>query len=180
MNPAHNLFLIGPMGAGKSSIGRRLAARFQLEFIDLDQEIEQRTGAPVTLIFELEGEVGFRRRERELLAEFSVRHGIVLSCGGGVVLDEANRTALTARGFVVWLDAGVEQQLARLKRDRQRPLLATPDRRARLESLAAERNPLYAACADLRVASVDASSPAHALHGIAAAIDAAWQREVTA
>jgi shikimate kinase len=174
MNPADNLFLIGPMGAGKSSIGRRLAAHFGLRFVDLDHEIESRTGADIPLIFELEGEAGFRRRERELLAECSALSGIVLACGGGVVLDADNRRDLAAHGFVVYLETDVEQQLQRLERDRHRPLLAAPDRQQRLQALAVQRNPLYAEIADLTVSSHDESA-AHAAARIAALIETVWQ-----
>jgi shikimate kinase len=129
MNPAPNLFLIGPMGAGKTTVGRQLAELFRMPFLDLDQEIEARTGAPVGLIFEVEGEEGFRRREAALLAELAARNGLVLATGGGAVLADESRRRLRARGFVIWLDARVEAQLARLSRDRQRPLLQSGDRR---------------------------------------------------
>jgi shikimate kinase len=148
MNPSPNLFLVGPMAAGKSSIGRRLARRYGLPFVDLDAEIVARTGASVNLIFEHEGEAGFRERESQALAELSAREGIVLATGGGSVLAPANRRVLRERGFVVWLRATVEQQLARTANDRSRPLLATPDRRGRLEALAREREALYAEVAD--------------------------------
>ncbi len=153
MNPSRNLFLIGPMGAGKTSIGRRLAHRLELPFVDLDQAIETYCGAPIATIFDLEGEAGFRRRETEALSECSERPGVVLATGGGAVLAEANRRLLSARGYVLFLDADVERQLERLARDRARPLLRAPDRRARLETLAAERGPLYRASADLIVDS---------------------------
>ncbi|MBL8273498.1 MAG: shikimate kinase, partial [Xanthomonadales bacterium] len=135
MNPAPNVFLVGPMGAGKSTIGRRLARHFGLAFIDLDDELEARTGASVKLIFELEGEAGFRARESALLAELAQADGRLLATGGGTVLDAGNRALLRSRGFVVWLRASVAQQLRRLERDRKRPLLGGPDRRARLEQL---------------------------------------------
>lgn len=153
MNPAPNLFLVGPMGAGKSTVGRHAAERLGMHFLDLDHEIEQHTGAEVALIFELEGEAGFRAREHALLAELALREGIVLATGGGAILDMRNRHILRERGFVVWLDADVDTQLERLARDRQRPLLRTPDRRERLQSLAGERNALYAEVADLRLHS---------------------------
>lgn len=179
MNPAANLILIGPMGAGKSSVGRRLATHFDLVFVDLDHAIEQRTGVSIPLIFEHEGEAGFRRREHALVAEFSARRGILLSCGGGVVLHPANRALLADNGFVVWLTASVDEQLQRLAADQQRPLLATPDRRARLDALAAERDPLYAACADLAVSSSDQSMQ-HAAQRIAREVAAHWQPEIPA
>jgi len=151
MNPAPSLFLIGPMGAGKTTVGRRVAAQLGLDFLDLDHEIEEHSGATITLIFELEGEAGFRKREAEALAEFSTKPGIVLSTGGGAVLAAENRQHLRERGYVVYLETTVEQQLKRLAHDRKRPLLAAPDRRERLIRLAAEREPLYRETADLIV-----------------------------
>lgn len=175
MNPSSNLFLIGPMGAGKTSIGRRLAPRFGLGFVDLDHEIEAATGADIALIFEHEGEAGFRQRERQQLAQCSAMQGILLATGGGIVLDPENRRVLRKRGFVVYLDIDVERQLARLRRDRSRPLLAAPDRRQRLQAIAVERKPLYAATADLHVAG--AHGPVHrAASEIARRIEAKWQR----
>lgn len=153
MNPAPNLFLIGPMGAGKTTIGKRVADQLQLPFHDLDHVIEAQTGATIPLIFELEGEPGFRRRECAALAEVSALDGVVLATGGGAVLDAQNRALLAARGFVVYLETAVEVQLARLARDRKRPLLAAPDRRERLEQMAAIRNPLYAGIADMTIRS---------------------------
>lgn len=179
MNPSPNLFLIGPMGAGKSSIGRRLAERFGLPCIDLDAEIERRTGASVSTIFEIEGEAGFRRRESELLAEFSAQHGILLATGGGAVLPPENQALLRERGFVMWLQASVEQQLQRLARDRKRPLLDTTDRRERLEQLALERDPIYAGLADCSIGSAGESCN-HAAARIAALLETRWQRTSTA
>lgn len=175
MNPSPNLFLIGPMGAGKSSIGRRLARHFGMTCIDLDARIEERTGTSVATIFEIEGEAGFRRRESELLEELSAHSGIVLATGGGAVLAPANRTRLRGRGFVLWLQTSVEQQMRRLVRDRQRPLLDTPDRRKRLEMLARERDPIYRELADLAIASVGESCQ-HASVRIAGLLERHWQR----
>lgn len=174
MIPASNLFLIGPMGAGKSTVGRHVAERLSLPFVDLDHEIELRTGASIPLIFELEGEAGFREREHALLAELALREGIVLATGGGAILDVRNRQILRERGFVVWLDSDVEVQLERLARDRQRPLLRTADRRERLESLALERNPLYAEVADLRLRSSAQRNCTQAAHDLLAGLPAAW------
>ncbi|MFT3791317.1 MAG: shikimate kinase AroK [Rudaea sp.] len=151
MNPAPSLFLIGPMGAGKTTVGRRVAAQLGLAFVDLDHAIEERSGAAVALIFELDGEAGFRKRESELLDELSARPGIVLSTGGGAVLAPESRRRLHERGYVVYLETTIEQQLRRLAHDHKRPLLAAPDRRARLQKLAAEREPLYREIADLIV-----------------------------
>lgn len=176
MNPAPNLFLVGPMGAGKTTVGRLLAELFRMPFIDMDHEIETHTGAAVSLIFELEGEAGFRRRESAMLDELSARKGIVLATGGGAVLDPENRRLLRARGFVIWLDADVDAQLARLARDRQRPLLQAPDRRERLAALAAARNALYAEVADLRLASTGVGNSTHAAHDLLDLLEARWQR----
>ena len=176
MNPAPNLFLVGPMGAGKTTVGRQLAELFRMPFFDLDHEIETRTGAAIGLVFELEGEPGFRRREHGLLGELTARNGLVLATGGGAVLDADNRSILRERGFVIWLDASVDAQLARLGRDRQRPLLQTADRRARLDRLAAERNPLYAEIADLHIASAGTGNSAHVAHDLLDLLEARWRR----
>ncbi len=175
MNPAPNLFLIGPMGAGKTTIGRRVAARLGLPFFDLDQIIEQQSGVRVALIFEMEGEAGFRRRESTALAEYAARDGIVLATGGGAVLAEANRRLLHERGYVVLLQTSVEQQLRRLANDRKRPLLAAPDRRARLEALAAQRDPIYRELADLIFDPRSATVP-EAAHALAGLLETRWQR----
>ncbi|ATD68318.1 shikimate kinase [Luteimonas chenhongjianii] len=150
MHSAPNLVLVGPMGAGKSSIGRRIAARFGLAFVDIDQEIEQRTGARISMIFECEGEAGFRARERATLADILVGSRQVIATGGGAVLDPGNRSLLRARGFVVHMHADIDTQLTRLARDRTRPLLAGDNPVEVLRRLAAERAPLYAECAHLR------------------------------
>lgn len=152
-----NIVLIGPMGSGKTTVGRALAPRLGLSFVDLDQEIEQRCGVAVSLIFEIEGEAGFRAREQTMLREMIGCRGILLATGGGSVLDPTNRQLLRAGGLVVWLQTSVEQQLRRLARDQRRPLLQTPDRRQRLEVMAAERDPLYRECAHLVIRSTDVS-----------------------
>jgi shikimate kinase len=176
MNPAPNLFLIGPMGAGKSTVGRHLAELLRMPFLDLDHEIEMHTGAAIALIFELEGEAGFRKREGAMLAELASRNGIVLATGGGAVLSADNRAVLRSHGYVIWLDAGIDAQLARLARDRQRPLLKAPDRRARLEQLATARNPLYTEIADLRLDSTGVGNSMHAAHDLLDLLEARWQR----
>ncbi len=150
---APNLFLVGPMAAGKSTVGRRLAQRLGYTFQDCDRELEERTGVDIPLIFELEGEAGFRAREKTLLDELTQQEGIVLATGGGAVLDPDNRTCLMGRGFVVYLCTSVEEQLRRTRRDQKRPLLQTDDRRARLESLKRERDPLYEQVADFTVST---------------------------
>lgn len=175
MNPAPNLFLIGPMGAGKTSIGRRLAQQLDLSFVDLDLEFEKRTGASIALTFEIEGEAGFRERERDLLGELVRRRGIVLSTGGGAVLNAENRARLRENGFVVWLDADVDTQLDRLHADRQRPLLQGPDRREKLLRMAELRNPLYAETADLRVSASGSGNGAAMARHVGAQIARNWR-----
>ncbi len=175
MNSSSNLFLIGPMGAGKSTIGRKLAQQFAMTFIDLDREIERATGATVNLIFEIEGETSFRIRESRLLDALSRRMGIVLATGGGAVLAPENRERLSARGFVLYLQTEVELQLDRLKRDRTRPLMQCEDPRARLQNLAEQRNVLYAQIADLTWNSAAASARQSA-GLIAERLPKHWQR----
>ncbi|GAB4171539.1 MAG: shikimate kinase AroK [Wenzhouxiangellaceae bacterium] len=155
----HNVFLIGPMGSGKTSLGRRVAPRLGLQFVDLDEELERRLGVEVSVVFEIEGEAGFRQREHDLLAEIATRDHLLVATGGGVVLDPANREILKRNGTVVWLKTTVDQQLKRLKRDRRRPLLMTPDRRERLLKLAEQRDPVYAALADIVFESRDRPMP---------------------
>jgi len=146
-----NVFLVGPMGAGKSAVGRQLARMLHLKFVDSDDEIESRTGVDIPYIFEKEGEAGFRRRETVIIDELSKMEGIVLATGGGAVIDPENRSRLGARGFVVYLYTTVEQQLARTSKGRERPLLENGDPRDILEHLMAERDPLYREIADLTV-----------------------------
>ena len=148
---AENIFLIGPMGAGKSTIGRHLSQALGCEFQDSDREIEDRTGANIALIFDLEGEAGFRKREREMLDELTRLQGIVLATGGGAILDPINRKRLVSRGKVIYLHTSVDQQLRRAGWDRNRPLLQTEDPRNRLIELMSIREPLYREIADLVV-----------------------------
>lgn len=144
-----NVFLIGPMGAGKSTIGRLLAKELRYPFKDSDREIEARTGADIPWIFDVEGEEGFRLREEAMIAELAKEDGIVLATGGGVVMRESNRKALSQGGLVVYLRTSVEQQLQRTAKDRQRPLLQTPNPEQVLRDLIAKRDPLYREIADL-------------------------------
>lgn len=176
MNPAPNLFFIGPMGAGKSTLGKRVAEVIGLPFFDLDHEIQEQCGADIALIFDIEGECGFRRRESAMLAEFAARDGIVLATGGGAILAGENRGVLRERGFVVFLETTVDEQLERLARDRKRPLLAAPDRRERLQQLAAQRDPLYHEIADLTIPAGHRGSVAQVTHRVATQLAQAWQR----
>ena len=146
-----NLFLIGPMGSGKSAVGRQLARLLHLDFIDSDDEIESRTGVDIAFIFEKEGEAGFRKREAAVIDELSLRTGIVLATGGGAVIEPANRSALGARGYVVYLRTSVDQQVARTRKGRERPLLENTDPWETLERLMVEREPMYLEIADLVV-----------------------------
>lgn len=150
MSKKSNIFLIGPMGAGKTTVGKRLAETLGMAFIDSDHEIESRTGVDIPYIFEREGEEGFRRREKLTIADLTARSNIVLATGGGSVLDPENRQHLSARGFVVYLHAGVDHQLARTTRADNRPLLKnSANRREVLQSLFDKRDPLYREIADL-------------------------------
>ena len=178
MNPAPNLALVGPMGAGKGAIGRVLAERLGLRFADLDHEIESGTGASVATIFECEGEAGFRARERATLRALLDADGIALSTGGGAVLEAGNRRLLHERCFVVHLHLDVPGQLQRLARDRSRPLLQRPDRERVLRELAAIRGPLYDEVADLRFDGDD-DTPAHAAAALAGLLATHWRREST-
>lgn len=147
-----NIFLVGPMGSGKTAVGRQLARRLGMPFVDSDHEIEQRTGVDIPLIFDKEGEDGFRRRESEIIDELTARSGIVLSTGGGAVLWPDNRSRLRTRGVVVYLETSVADQAARVSRSDNRPLLTgVDDVRARLQDLMAARGPLYEQVAHLRV-----------------------------
>ena len=175
MNPAPNLVFVGPMGAGKTTIGAHVAAQLALRFVDVDQRLEELTGARVPLIFECEGEAGFRAREAALIAQLCDDSGVLIATGGGAVLDPDNRRRLSERGFVVHLHLGVDAQLARLARDRSRPLLADGDRHAKLTALAAQRDGLYAELSDLRFES-DSRSPETAAHRLTALIASQWQR----
>ncbi|MGH8196034.1 MAG: shikimate kinase AroK [Woeseiaceae bacterium] len=149
MKHPRNLFLVGPMGAGKSAVGRHLARMLHLDFVDSDEEIENRTGVDISFIFEKEGEAGFRRREVRVIDELSQLDGIVLATGGGAIVDPDSRSRLGARGFVVYLNTSVRQQLERTGRGRERPLLENRDKAHVLEELMNVRDPLYREVADL-------------------------------
>ena len=159
MAEKRNIFLVGPMGAGKSTIGRQLAQLLNMDFVDTDAEIEERTGADIGWIFDVEGEEGFRKREERLINELTQRQGIVLSTGGGAVLSKDNRNHLSARGIVVYLETTVEKQYQRTQRDKKRPLLQdVDDPRQVLEDLAKVRNPLYEEVADITLPTDEQSA----------------------
>ncbi len=160
------------MGAGKSTVGRALARTLDLDFADCDTEIEQRTGADIPWIFEIEGEDGFRDREARVIDDLTQRDRIVVATGGGAVLRPENRACLSERGFVVYLDASLREQVRRTGRDDKRPLLAGQDRRAVLADLMAVREPLYTETADLRLATAGRNARQLA-EDIVAALDAA-------
>lgn len=162
------IFFIGPMGAGKSTVGKRVARQLNWTFVDLDRCIESDAGATVSLIFEVEGEAGFRARETQALANQSARKNVVVATGGGAVLAHSNHEWLRS-GVIVYLEAPVELQLERLARDHTRPLLQTPDRAERLRRLAEVRNPIYAALADVRI-TADRHGPGPTARRVLAAL----------
>lgn len=151
MQALPNLILIGPMGAGKSTIGRLLAAELSREFYDSDHEIQARCGADIPWIFDVEGEAGFRDRETQMIRELARHEGVVIATGGGAVLREENRRLLRESGTVIYLLTTVEQQLRRTAKDRNRPLLQRGDREQLLRDMFALRDPLYRATADVVV-----------------------------
>lgn len=146
-----NVYLIGPMGSGKTAVGRRLATLLGKQFVDSDAEIEKRTGVDIRFIFEKEGEARFREREREVIADLTAHEDIVLATGGGVVLDPTNRERLRATGTVVYLETTIDTLVRRTKSNKARPLLLNDDPRAVLERLMETRRPLYEGLADLTV-----------------------------
>jgi shikimate kinase len=151
MTYPQNIFLVGPMGAGKSAVGRQLARTLHLTFMDSDDEIESRTGVDIPFIFEKEGEEGFRKRETKVIDDLSKMDSVVLATGGGAVVEAENRSHLGGRGLVIYLYTTVEQQLARTQKGRERPLLQSGDRKQVLEELMSERDALYREIADLVV-----------------------------
>jgi shikimate kinase len=146
-----NIFFVGLMGAGKTTVGRAVARRLDRPFFDSDHEIEARTGARIPVIFELEGEAGFREREAQVIDELTGRSGIVLATGGGAVLRPENRTCLHTRGLVIYLRATPHDLWLRTRKDKNRPLLQTEDPKAKLEALYELRDPLYRECAHFTV-----------------------------
>src|SRR5271166_1926992 len=153
MHGARNVFLIGPMGSGKSAVGRHLARLLRYAFHDSDADIEAKTGVDIAFIFEKEGETGFRLREKESIDRLTRSDGIVLATGGGAVIDEDNRRLLAERGAVVYLETSIEQQLERTRHGRHRPLLNDTDPEERLKELMRRRAALYAGIADLTVST---------------------------
>ena len=151
MKHPKNIFLIGPMGAGKSAVGRHLARTLHLTFVDSDDEVESRTGVDIAFIFEKEGEEGFRKRESAAIDDLTRTDGVVLATGGGAVLLPENRSHLGGRGLVVYLFTTVDQQVSRTQKGRERPLLENGNRREILEALLQERDPLYREIADVVV-----------------------------
>jgi shikimate kinase len=166
-----SIFLIGPMGSGKSAVGKILARLRGLKFIDSDAEIERRTGVDIPFIFEKEGELGFRLREREVIDDLTQRAGIVLATGGGAVLLPENRAHLAERGIVVYLEASVGQQVERTMHGRHRPLLHDADPAARLAELMSVRAPLYQSIALVTI-STDRRKVQTVAEDIIAGIDA--------
>lgn len=146
-----NIFLVGPMGSGKTAVGKALARTLGFPFLDSDREIERRTGVDIPYIFEKEGEAGFRERERETIEVLTLQEPLVLATGGGAVLRAENRQNLASRGCVVYLETSINQLVNRVKRSRNRPLLQNVDPRVKLQQLMLDRAPLYAEIADLTV-----------------------------
>lgn len=151
MSKQDNVFLVGPMGSGKTAVGRQLARDVGLEFIDSDAEIERRTGVDITFIFEKEGEARFREREKTVIADLTGREQVVLATGGGAILDPDNRRRLQSNGIVVYLRTTVKQQLERTRHTQQRPLLLDGDPAVILARLMQVRGPLYEALADISI-----------------------------
>lgn len=149
----HSVFLVGPMGSGKSAVGKYLARLLDMTFFDSDSEIERRTGVDITYIFDEEGETGFRQREREAIEALTAMERIVLATGGGAVLLPENRKLLTERGRVIYLETSVAQQADRVKQGRTRPLLTNVDTTTKLEELMRERDALYREIADITVST---------------------------
>ncbi len=170
--PRSNIFLVGPMGAGKSTIGRLLASELNLSFRDSDRVIEERTGADIPWIFDMEGEEGFRERETAVLTELSTEANVVIATGGGIILREQNRTIMKSSGFVCYLTASIDQLVERTSRDKKRPLLQVENPRQKIIDLLSLRDPLYRDAADF-VINTDRRSPKAVAQEIAGLVTAA-------
>ncbi|MDQ2702990.1 MAG: shikimate kinase [Pseudomonadota bacterium] len=175
MKTAPNLVLVGPMGAGKTVVGSRLAGRLGLDFVDLDTAIAQAADASIAELFATEGEAAFRERERSGLAGVLARPGQLVATGGGAVLDAGSRQLLQQRGFVAWLRVDIDAQLRRLADSQDRPLLQVADRGERLRRLAAVRDPLYAEVADLVLDTGD-DAPGQVVATLERLLPAHWRR----
>jgi shikimate kinase len=149
MEPKRNVFLVGPMGAGKSTVGKIVAEQLGLDFLDSDREIEARTGADIAWIFDVEGEQGFRDREEAILDELTARNGVVVATGGGAIVRPETRKRLISRGIVIYLESPLSQQVERTGSDKRRPLLRNGEPQEILGRLQEERDPLYREAADL-------------------------------
>ena len=158
MKALSNVFLVGPMGAGKSTIGRLLASDLRLDFKDTDKEVEDRSGVDIPWIFDMEGEQGFRNREAAVLADLSLLDHVLLATGGGIVLKPENRRVLSSNGRVVYLMTSIDEQVRRTSRDKKRPLLQNDDPRQVLTELMNKRHPLYQEVADYTI-DTDGRSP---------------------
>lgn len=167
-----NVFLVGPMGAGKSTIGRLLAAELDLSFRDSDRVIEERTGADIPWIFDMEGEEGFRDRETAVLSELAADSGAVIATGGGIILRSENREIMKSSGFVCYLTASIDQLVERTARDKKRPLLQVENPRQKIIELLAQRDPLYQSASDF-VINTDRRSPKAVAQEIAGLISSA-------
>lgn len=171
------IVMIGPMGAGKTSLGKRLAHALRWRFIDTDQEIVARTGVDIPTIFAREGEEGFRRREHDMLCTvLAGPHDVVVACGGGIVLDARNRELIGKQRLVVFLDVSVERQIARIGRDRNRPLAQAPDKAAHLRAMREHRLPLYESLADIRI-NTDSEHFSQIFHELKAKVDDRLSRD---
>ncbi|ABC32619.1 Shikimate kinase [Hahella chejuensis KCTC 2396] len=172
-----NVVLVGPMGTGKTTIGKLLAKELQFEFVDSDREIEARCGADIPWIFDVEGEVGFRGREKSVIADLSQRDAVVIATGGGAVVDPDNQIALKENGFIVYLHTSVEQQYQRTRKDRKRPLLRSEDPLSVLKKLMSVREPIYRSIADL-IISTDSKRPKGVVRDIVKTLRASREETV--
>lgn len=175
MNPSSNLVFVGPTGAGKTSLGRRVAERFGLEFIDLDTLIVERSGSGIAELFEHLGEAGFRQHESEALAHALSAEGVLVATGAGAILSAANRQRMLGHAYVVHLHVSVEGQLERLARDRTRPLLQRDDREQVLRQMAQVRTSLYQELAELTL-DTERHTPADATAQLVLRLAAQWQQ----